>query len=362
MKKAVIKFPFKLQDLIIIESARLFVDSNISVKTIDFSSSTEDYSSMDIVLGLGKEHSRCGDFLVSKCNVFNNRDIEYLDNLRFSNKVKGTTCVKLKNAISSLRKNLLSNEDKKSNSGVYSIKDVHTMLSTYTGYNDNIEDEYKKKSLIIREWLTEIITTMPADTINSQHLNDSLRSNLNLRFNLSLNFLSELKDCPVSNLLSQRLKKDLVTDIDEFLERKSINLQRSNLYNILNSLNYKHWINLWLDSRVEFSNKNSKYMDLWNSCDFSRPNVVINTTGTIITDWKKLAKLEEETIVFFMTPERGSDNWSIISLSPSKFPMVDSDLPYWTHVSKFLSKFESYEKANKYLDVLLGTYSDTLTN
>jgi hypothetical protein len=161
MKKALLKYPYKLQDLIILEITKIYCHPKIEVIPTEFMDPSEDVSYLDIALGLGKDVSRCCGFEIAKTKPFNDRDINYIQYLRFGSKLPSSEGIKVREAISKLRKNLLSNSDKKSEKGVYNIGDITQMLDSYTGYKDDMLEEYNKKSEILNLWIKSIISKEP---------------------------------------------------------------------------------------------------------------------------------------------------------------------------------------------------------
>jgi hypothetical protein len=355
MKTAIVKFPFKLQDLVIIEITRIYIDKNISVIPVNYVGAESDYTGADILLGLGKAKSKADGFLISQSRVFNHRDVEYIDHLRFNGKIPGKECVRLKSVLNILRSKSINNSDKQEGSGVYAKSDIYSIMESYNGYENNIKEEYLKKSHILGSWLKEVISKDSHPSVTISEVSEELRSNLNERFNLDMYSLDDFQFVKPKEVLSNRLKNVLKPEIEEFSKFENASGYSSSLYKFINKDNLKFWIDLWITSRIEDSDRDAKYIDLWNKCDFSRSGVAINTSGILIPNWKELARAEGD-IVFFVTPEAGTDNWSIISLNPNKYPMVESDIPYWIHVSKFLSKVDSKEKADSYLEKLDETY------
>lgn len=359
--KAIIKFPYKLQDLVIIECNKLFNNSDITVQPVNFSEVKQDFPTESIVLGLGKKDSKCENFLISQCKSFNNRDVEYLDFLRFENKITGTHCVRLKRSLNTLKKNLLDKFSKESQTGVFSLASIHRIVESYTGYEEDIEKEYLKKSTAINLWIKTLVSTEGPEFLTKDILEKSLNSIINSRFNLNNSTINEFyeADNPLGNY---RISQNIKSDIKTLIERKTASIQSTNLFNLMNYNNCSQWLEMWLDSRVSESSTKNRYLELWNSCDFSKRYTVINTTGVLIPNWKELAR-GEGNVMFFITPEKGTENWSIITTVPSKFPLINTEgKAYWTHVSQFLAKFSTLDLAKDYLDSLIEEYNSSISD
>lgn len=367
MKTAIIKYPFKLQDLVILEITKNYVDEEIHVIPVDFSQSNIDTSNADIVLGLGKENSKVISFKISNCQSFNNRDLEYLDYLRYNSQLPSLSCILLKNSLKSWRKGLLDLDNKKSNLGSYSNLDLNMILESYTGYKEDMIEELRLKSSIINEWISELCSAgkeLKFNKISDTLLKNQILKNVNKSLVQDLNFYKNYEELEIelntssdSERLSFIEKSTLKREIPKLLKnnKKDTSRNNSNILNIMNIRNYEVWINIWFKSFIQNASKEINLSNLWNTCDFSKEGVVFNTTNKIIPNWKVLAK-SEENVKFFVTPEPNTSNWSIISVRPSKYPLIESDLYYWIHVSKFLAKFDSLDKARKYTDYLIAEY------
>lgn len=89
-------------------------------------------------------------------------------------------------------------------------------------------------------------------------------------------------------------------------------------------------------------------VDAWNSCDFSHEGIAINNSDVEIKNWKSLAKMDE--VKYFVTPDKKTSNWAVISHNSNKDPLPESNEYFWIHASKFMAKFNNFEKAMKYLE------------
>lgn len=365
MKTTILKYPFKFQDLVIIEVVRQYVDPNVHVIPVDFSNTNIDTSKADIILGLNKSVSKVMNFKIDNCKSFNNRDLSYFDRLRFECKLPSIHCISIKNSIKSLRSGLLNSKDKENRVGVYSSFDINTILDSYTGYGDDMSLEYGMKSSILGKWVKVIGNsknnlkfTKIGDSLHEQAIVDEVNKHRRTKEAIKdYTELQEILNDSTSEVLSSAERMSLKLELPKFFasNKKEDKRSNSNLFNFMNIDNYKEWVSIWINSLFQVVKRSLYHSDLWNSCDFSEEGIVINTTGKSIPKWKVFAR-DEEDVLFFVTPEPGTSNWSIISVYPSKYPLLESDLYYWVHVSKFLAKFDSYDKVEKYLSILSGKY------
>ena len=374
MKIAVVKYPFKVQDLAIIQITKDFVDKDIHTIPVDYSKIDIDTSNANIILGLGKDDSKVLDFPMSKCESFNNRDVEYFNHLRYRGKLPSTICIRLKKAIRDFRRASLVVGDRTSRSGVFSPLNVGYMINTYDGYYSDMKQEFVKKTNIIQSWL-KVVGDESSKRVSNEQLQDALLKTINQiktsrgskspelstykEFESLLNEVKEVDFLSYSEVLTLKSTiKDLLDLNGDTTAKRSES--PTNIVNLIDPTNVNSWTDLWVSAVLDNVYMLNFYSSKWNDCDFSRDGVVVNTSGVVIPNWKKLAK-EEGDIVFFMTPEVNTNNWSLISVYPSKFPLLESsDLPYWTHVSRFLAKFESKAKADRYVDHLLAEHQESI--
>jgi hypothetical protein len=357
----VIKSPFKFQDLVIIEANKIFTKLPLTITPIQFTGIQDSFEDKEVVLGVGKKDSRSGKFLISRIKAFNKRDIEYINFLRFENKIKGKKCVDLKRRLMYIKVGITDLSDRDNQEGVYDITNIYSIIECYTGYNKDINSEYINKSNILNNWIQDTYDSNSDEVVDTKKIEEELVSIINRKFNTDYKKLKEFySECPPS--IKFRKHIDLKKNIEDLLKTKRKRYSsKTYMTSFMNYKTYRKWLNIWIDARIAKSDIESLYSDLWNSCNFDREYAVINTTGVAIPNWKTLAKYESGTM-FFATPEEGSTNWCLITIKPNLFPLENStdEFAYWSHVSGFLSKFETLDKLNRYLDLLTARFKTRL--
>lgn len=357
--KVLLKYPFKFQDLVLIELTKLYMDPHIEVETTEFNEDkfNGDLTSFEIILGLHKDLCKVGSYLISKCSSYNRRDLEYIDFLRFNGMLASKKAIVLKSALSEMNAGLSNVKDKEKKVGVYNPLSILSMIEDLKGV-ENFSEEYKSISDILSLWLSSVAEDKPEMSIlDSSLLKNPLEEALKNNFSEIQSLESFLDGShPIK---SYSLNKNMLVEVKYLLNNPYKSSSKSHIYNIAQNSTLQKWITLWVKSRKSFYISESHQLDLWNRSDSSREFVVINTTNSPIPNWKEFSKHED--VMFFVTPEMGTSNWSIISVKPGKFPLLDEvGLAYWVHVSRFLAKFDSYQKVNNYLDYLLSLYKDEL--